>query len=311
MQNTNTAVTPDNLPAITHAGRPVVTTALLAKLYGTEDAYITKNLSRNRDRFIDGKHYFKLEGAELKALKDYTSQRHVVEIPKNTRQIILWTERGAARHAKMLDTEQAWEVFERLEDSYFGKTPVLAIEHKPEPLSPAHQRHIQNRVAELAGMDRKKYSAVWRGIKDRFQVGTYKDIPDSQYPAVCAFMMCRPLDTSIPTARVVMDAEPTLQRLNIHYPIGVLASRRTGMLTVRDSDSAWLDVALGDLRHDQQSLCENILFELKRAGYEVDGALYEIRTFRNKVRGIDSFVEGLSRVMKDPQRYVVETGGAA
>jgi hypothetical protein len=32
---------------------------------------------------------------------------------------IYGTERGAARHAKMLDTDQAWEVFERLEDAYF------------------------------------------------------------------------------------------------------------------------------------------------------------------------------------------------
>ncbi|KAA9920381.1 hypothetical protein, partial [Escherichia coli] len=35
--------------------------------------------------------------------------------------LILWTERGAARHAKMLETDQAWEVFEKLEDSYFNQ----------------------------------------------------------------------------------------------------------------------------------------------------------------------------------------------
>ncbi|EMX6652828.1 ORF6N domain-containing protein, partial [Salmonella enterica] len=36
--------------------------------------------------------------------------------------LILWTERGAARHAKMLETDQAWEVFEKLEDCYFSQT---------------------------------------------------------------------------------------------------------------------------------------------------------------------------------------------
>ncbi|EPW0481128.1 ORF6N domain-containing protein, partial [Escherichia coli] len=34
---------------------------------------------------------------------------------------ILWTERGAARHAKMLETDRAWEVFEKLEDCYFSQ----------------------------------------------------------------------------------------------------------------------------------------------------------------------------------------------
>ncbi|EES4398579.1 phage antirepressor Ant [Escherichia coli] len=37
------------------------------------------------------------------------------------RSLILWTERGAARHAKMLETDQAWEVFEKLEDCYFSQ----------------------------------------------------------------------------------------------------------------------------------------------------------------------------------------------
>ena len=203
MSKNNTVVTVDNLPVIKHAGRPVVTTALLAKLYGTDDNNLIKNYQRNADRFVPGKHFHKLEGAELKALKDYMTNSHVVQIPKNTRQMILWTERGAARHAKMLDTEQAWEVFEKMEDSYFGQQSVLAIEHAPEKLSPAHQRHILNRVAELAGMDRKKYPAVWRSINDHFKVGSYKDIPDSQYPAVCEFILCKPMDGEAPKATVI------------------------------------------------------------------------------------------------------------
>jgi len=206
MQNSSTALTPENIPAISHAGRPVVTTALLARLYGTDDNNLIKNFQRNAGRFVAGKHFHKLEGAALKALKDYMTDSQVVQISKNTRQMILWTERGAARHAKMLDTEQAWEMFEKLEDSYFGKSPVLAIEHKPEALTPAHQRHILNRVAELAGMDRKKYPVVWRGIKDHFKVGSYKDIPDSQYPAVCEFMLCKPIDVAVPTARIIEQA---------------------------------------------------------------------------------------------------------
>lgn len=32
----------------------------------------------------------------------------------------MWTDRGAARHAKILDTDEAWEVYEELEENYFN-----------------------------------------------------------------------------------------------------------------------------------------------------------------------------------------------
>jgi hypothetical protein len=35
--------------------------------------------------------------------------------------LMLWTKKGTLRHAKILDTDKAWEVFEILEDSYFAK----------------------------------------------------------------------------------------------------------------------------------------------------------------------------------------------
>ncbi|NWK74164.1 ORF6N domain-containing protein [Acinetobacter sp. SwsAc6] len=97
--------------------QPVVTTAQLAEFYGTVQNNIKKNFSNNTERFIEGKHYFKLEGAELKEFKNMVNNVHHVSI--RAARLILWTERGAARHAKMLDTDHAWDVFERLEDSYF------------------------------------------------------------------------------------------------------------------------------------------------------------------------------------------------
>lgn len=121
----NTVVTPETLPAIAHNGKPVVTTALLAKLYGTDDIRIQQNYLRNAGRFEAGKHYHKLEGAELKAFKHRLSLSYPVE--KQARSVMLWTERGAARHAKMLDTDAAWDVFEKLEDCYFGQAANVAL----------------------------------------------------------------------------------------------------------------------------------------------------------------------------------------
>ncbi|WP_180040793.1 ORF6N domain-containing protein [Acinetobacter sp. YH12218] len=96
---------------------PVVSTTQLAKLYGVEVKNINQNYNRNLGRFIEGKHYFKLEGDELREFKKQPSFRGLLS--NMISHLILWTERGAARHAKMLDTDHAWDVFERLEDSYF------------------------------------------------------------------------------------------------------------------------------------------------------------------------------------------------
>lgn len=108
----------ESLVIVTYSNVPVITTELLAKLYETEEKHIRQNFKRNECRFIAGKHFFKVSGSELDDLR--TSQRGLQISPK-TRSLILWTERGAARHAKMLETDQAWEVFEKLEDCYFSQ----------------------------------------------------------------------------------------------------------------------------------------------------------------------------------------------
>ncbi|TGB68898.1 ORF6N domain-containing protein [Escherichia sp. E4930] len=113
-----TQISVENLSPITHNQIPVITTELLAHLYGADVNSIQQNHKRNSVRFIEGKHFFKVMGEELKNLRLTVSQ---LQISPKTRSLILWTERGAARHAKMLETDQAWEVFEKLEDSYFNQ----------------------------------------------------------------------------------------------------------------------------------------------------------------------------------------------
>lgn len=106
-------------PILNYRDQRVITTEHLAQLYGTETVRIRQNHARNPDRFEPDRHFFKIEGDELSSFKILSSQ-----IDKFAPHLILWTERGAARHAKMLDTDQAWEVFEKLETAYFeGVTP--------------------------------------------------------------------------------------------------------------------------------------------------------------------------------------------
>lgn len=133
-------ITAETLSPITHNQIPVITTELLAQLYGTETNNIKVNFSRNSDRFVCGKHYFKIEGDELRAMKHEVTQSNSVKIARNVRSLILWTERGAARHAKMLETDQAWEVFEKLEDCYFSQKQSASSATKHS--YPAHSNNV-------------------------------------------------------------------------------------------------------------------------------------------------------------------------
>ncbi|EBF7359565.1 ORF6N domain-containing protein [Salmonella enterica] len=136
-----TQIAVETLSPILHNQIPVVTTELLAILYGTDPHSITKNHRSNVDRFVAGKHFFKLEGADLKAFKNKVTDSDLVA--SRAKHLILWTERGAARHAKMLETDQAWEVFEKLEDCYFNqKQPVSARQSHPAIPFPKERRFI-------------------------------------------------------------------------------------------------------------------------------------------------------------------------
>lgn len=113
-------VSPRNLPPIVWSDMRVITTELLAKVYGAAATNIKSNFNYNKDRFAEGKHYFRLAGAELKRFKADRVANSDPVTNKRSREVILWTERGAMNHAKMLETDKAWEVFDSLVDCYFS-----------------------------------------------------------------------------------------------------------------------------------------------------------------------------------------------
>ena len=104
---------------ITYQDMRVCTTQQLAQFYESDQENIQKNFERNTDRFEEGKHFIKIKGNELREFKNNQPADSRL-VAKHAAHLILWTERGAARHAKMLETDQAWDVFEQLEDGYFS-----------------------------------------------------------------------------------------------------------------------------------------------------------------------------------------------
>ncbi|APF21312.1 ORF6N domain-containing protein [Clostridium butyricum] len=108
----------NKLTPLEYKGQRILTTKQLAEVYETDVNNIQKNFSNNKERFIEGKHYYKLTGNELAEFKKVLNDIHDPSI-KFTSVLILWTERGADRHCKILDTDKAWEQFDNLEDTYF------------------------------------------------------------------------------------------------------------------------------------------------------------------------------------------------
>lgn len=106
----------NNLEPIEFKNQNVITTELLAEVYGTDTKNISNNFNRNINKFEEGKHYYFLDGMELKKFKgNHLLDDNLKFAPK----LYLWTERGANRHCKILDTDKAWEQFDNLEETYF------------------------------------------------------------------------------------------------------------------------------------------------------------------------------------------------
>ncbi len=74
------------------------------------------------------------------------------------------------------------------------KTRKYEVPPPVPTLTPAQQRHVQERAAAIVNSDDgfTTYRSLYSKIKTRFQVGTYKDIPRSRYPELCRFLHCLP-----------------------------------------------------------------------------------------------------------------------
>jgi len=124
------------LSPIVHNDRLILTTSQVAAGYGTDPQIITNNFNRNKTRYILGKHYYCLKGAEK---RDFLN-RHQIDLgSKNAKHLYLWTEHGALLHAKSLGTDKAWSVYEHLIETYFRVKENITQQQLPStpiPLPP-------------------------------------------------------------------------------------------------------------------------------------------------------------------------------
>lgn len=150
----------NNLTVIEYKSIRVLTTQQIAEAYGTNTDTITKNFNRNKNRYAEGKHFICLEGQELKEFKTNGQ----IDLSLKINRLYLWTEKGAFLHAKSLNTDTAWEVYDRLVDSYFKKKEFSDIPKGAELIALAvieaqkqlaeRDKRIEQLEVEVIEMDR-------------------------------------------------------------------------------------------------------------------------------------------------------------
>ncbi|MGX2946131.1 ORF6C domain-containing protein [Enterococcus alishanensis] len=193
----------------------LLTTGQLADFYSVREKQIQDNFLNNKDKFVEGKHYYRLEGEKLKEFKNCSENIGLVD--KRTPQLILYTKQGASRHSKMLGTEKAWDMYDELEEHYFNpQYQPMSIEQmmihqlqemetvksdvellKTETILNASQRRkvngkVRSIVINVLGGQKsnaykdisvrnKCFSNCYKQLKDYFDVSSYMDIPKVRF----------------------------------------------------------------------------------------------------------------------------------
>lgn len=162
----------NSLIPIEREGQRVLTTQQLAEAYNADTKLLNRNFERNRDRYIEGKHYFSLAGRELVDFKG--KQQNDVSL-KFTSILYLWTERGALLHAKSLNTDEAWKVYDMLVETYFRvKEQPQVPRTLPEALRLAAdlaEKNIQLEAENKALLPKGEFFDTVAGSKDAIAIG--------------------------------------------------------------------------------------------------------------------------------------------
>ena len=132
---------------IEKSGQRVLTTTQIAEAYGTTEKRIRENFRENKERYEEGKHFYCLKGEELKEMLAHPNFGHTNS--DKIRKLYIWTERGALLHAKSLNTDKAWEVYDYLIENYFRKTEPEIIPVQEEPLELQQTRQEMDVIYNL------------------------------------------------------------------------------------------------------------------------------------------------------------------
>lgn len=131
-----------SVPHVEYQQIKVVTTEILAQLFGCDVKNIQMNFSRNQSRFELGKHYFLVTGADLKEFKNQylngTGSIRLTQciVGKNAKSLILWTKEGISLLSTILENKHVRYKTIELFNKYFDVScnDFFILEHSRKEL---------------------------------------------------------------------------------------------------------------------------------------------------------------------------------
>lgn len=206
-----------SLQVIEHEGQRVLTTVQVASAYETESKSLMRNFQRNKEHFAEGVHFMSLTG---EALKQFKGERQNDVSLKFTSVLYLWTEQGAFMLAKSISSDKGWSAYKSLVANYYKVSGViqqqttpalpydekrfLALEERVKEieeclrdvtLHSGEQLRVQRAVGErVYGFSVKQsernqlFRAIYHDLKERYKVGSYRDIKQHELQDALAFI---------------------------------------------------------------------------------------------------------------------------
>lgn len=193
-----------------YEGLRVVTAWDIAKVHGREVREITQNFNYVKDKLLKNEDYFLINKEKISESKILIQDF----IPNNVKEIPLFTESGYLMLVKTFTDDLSWDIQRQLVKTYFRfkeaqKTMTLpqqllaqaqclvdmdsrltVVENKVDNeirvnsgeqlrITKAVKRRVCQRIdiaIDLIGKEKFMYQAIYRDLKDRFGVASYKDI---------------------------------------------------------------------------------------------------------------------------------------
>lgn len=160
---------------------------------------------------------------------------------------------------------------------------------------------IEQKAEKVRVENRRSFKLSIKSLlRSHFGVQRTELIPVGQLADACHFVTDYVLEGEW------LGKEPEKQDgLNIHYPVSFLTDQHPGILKPYSDSHDWLDLTLEQIDERSTSAVESILHELNGAGYQIDAAWFEIRTYRNKFFHLKRALSGFHYALESPQDFLV------
>lgn len=196
-----------------YEGLRVVTAWDIAKVHSREVKRINEQFNRNKEKMIENEDFFIIKRNEIPKSLSATLM-DLWEFAPSMNEMVLFTESGYLMLVKTFTDDLSWDIQRQLVKTYFRfkeaqKTMTLpqqllaqaqclvemdnritVVENKVDNeirvnsgeqlrITKAVKRRVCQRIdlsVDLLGKDKFMYQAIYRDLKDRFGVASYKDI---------------------------------------------------------------------------------------------------------------------------------------